>query len=94
MSRTSVAWKPKTADPRPAPALAPTPDPDEGCAWRRPAWLPIPPVRPAGRGRALLLLPLEQVSRASVSPVGGDGGGAAAQSRSWRPGSHLQVQWG
>ncbi|XP_007532833.1 polynucleotide 5'-hydroxyl-kinase NOL9 isoform X1 [Erinaceus europaeus] len=60
VSRTSVAWKPKTADPRPAPALAPAPDPDEGCAWRRPAWLPIPPVRPAGRGRALLLLPLEQ----------------------------------
>ncbi|XP_027964257.1 polynucleotide 5'-hydroxyl-kinase NOL9 isoform X2 [Eumetopias jubatus] len=44
--------RPKTAAPSPAPAAAPAPS--------GPASLPIPPVRPAGPGRALVLLPLEQ----------------------------------
>lgn len=48
--------RPKTATPSPAPAAAPAPS--------GPASLPIPPVRPAGPGRALVLLPLEQVGRA------------------------------
>ncbi|XP_045659506.1 polynucleotide 5'-hydroxyl-kinase NOL9 isoform X2 [Ursus americanus] len=44
--------RPKTATPSPAPAAATAPS--------GPASLPIPPVRPAGPGRALVLLPLEQ----------------------------------
>nr|XP_060484027.1 polynucleotide 5'-hydroxyl-kinase NOL9-like isoform X1 [Panthera onca] len=48
----SAARRPKTAAPSPAPAAAPAPS----C----PTTLPIPPVRPAGPGRALLLLPRDQ----------------------------------
>ncbi|XP_072587244.1 polynucleotide 5'-hydroxyl-kinase NOL9 isoform X2 [Vulpes vulpes] len=48
----AVARRPKPEAPRPAPAAPP--------AATGPATLPIPPVRPAGPGRALLLLPLEQ----------------------------------
>nr|XP_055162005.1 polynucleotide 5'-hydroxyl-kinase NOL9 isoform X2 [Nyctereutes procyonoides] len=48
----AVARRPKPEAPRPAPAAPP--------AASGPATLPIPPVRPAGPGRALLLLPLEQ----------------------------------
>ncbi|XP_045754774.1 polynucleotide 5'-hydroxyl-kinase NOL9 isoform X1 [Mirounga angustirostris] len=44
--------RPKTAAPSAAPAAAPAPS--------GPASLPIPPVRPAGPGRAWVLLPLEQ----------------------------------
>ncbi|XP_023113813.1 polynucleotide 5'-hydroxyl-kinase NOL9 isoform X2 [Felis catus] len=48
----SAARRPKTAAPSPAPAATPAPS----C----PTTLPIPPVRPAGPGRALLLLPRDQ----------------------------------
>lgn len=60
VSRAAAAQTPKTAAPSPAPSPTPDEDPAEGGS----ATLPIPPLRPAGPGRALLLLPLEQVSRA------------------------------
>ncbi|XP_036781254.2 polynucleotide 5'-hydroxyl-kinase NOL9 isoform X2 [Manis pentadactyla] len=50
----AAARRPKTAAPSPAPSPAAAPAPSG------PAVLPIPPVRPAGPGRALLLLPLRQ----------------------------------
>ncbi|XP_015446881.1 polynucleotide 5'-hydroxyl-kinase NOL9 isoform X2 [Pteropus alecto] len=56
LSRAAAAQRPKTAAPSPAPSPTPDEDPAEGGS----ATLPIPPLRPAGPGRALLLLPLEQ----------------------------------
>lgn len=83
-SRSAAAPGPKTAvpsrAPRPLPsptpsrASSPTSDEDEDTAPSCSARLPIPPLRPAGPGRALLLLPREQVSRAPREP-GGLGGG-------------------
>lgn len=63
-SRAAAARRPKTATPSPPPSPPPSPTPDEDPAEGGSATLPIPPLRPAGPGRALLLLPLEQVSRA------------------------------
>ncbi|XP_023391369.1 polynucleotide 5'-hydroxyl-kinase NOL9 isoform X2 [Pteropus vampyrus] len=56
LSRAAAAQRPKIAAPSPAPSPTPDEDPAEGGS----ATLPIPPLRPAGPGRALLLLPLEQ----------------------------------
>lgn len=81
-SRSAAAPGPKTAVPSrvPRPLPSPTPsrassptsdeDEDEDTAPSCPAKLPIPPLRPAGPGRALLLLPREQVSRAPREPGG------------------------
>ncbi|XP_059547418.1 polynucleotide 5'-hydroxyl-kinase NOL9 [Myotis daubentonii] len=70
-SRSAAAPGPKTAvpsrvprplpSPTPSRASSPTSDEDEDIAPSCPARLPIPPLRPAGPGRALLLLPREQV---------------------------------
>lgn len=65
VSREAAARKPKTAAPSPAPSATPSATPDEDSAPSCVASLPVPPVRPAGPGRALLLLPLEQVNRAA-----------------------------
>ena len=56
VSRSAAPRRPKTAAPSPRPAEDPAPS----CS----ALLPIPPVRSAGSGRAVLLLPLGQVGRA------------------------------
>lgn len=85
-SRSTAVPGPKTAVPSPVPrptpsrTSSPTSDEDEDTAPSCPANLPIPPLRPAGPGRALLLLPREQVSRAPREPGGrrgraGDGPG-------------------
>nr|KAF6444626.1 nucleolar protein 9 [Molossus molossus] len=63
-SRAAAAPRPKTATsspaPVPVPSRAPSPTSDEDTAPSCTASLPIPPLRPAGPGRALLLLPREQ----------------------------------
>ncbi|XP_072831595.1 polynucleotide 5'-hydroxyl-kinase NOL9 [Vicugna pacos] len=56
VSRAPAARRPKTGARSPALSPAPEAAPASSCA----AILPIPPVRPAGPGRALLLLPLGQ----------------------------------
>lgn len=56
VSRAAAPRRPKTAAPSPRLAKDPAPS----CS----AILPIPPVRSAGSGRAVLLLPLGQVGRA------------------------------
>ncbi|XP_008150076.3 polynucleotide 5'-hydroxyl-kinase NOL9 [Eptesicus fuscus] len=69
VSRSAAAPRPKTAVPSPVPRPVPSPTSsrassptsDEDTAPSCPAKLPIPPLRPAGPGRALLLLPREQV---------------------------------
>lgn len=85
-SRAAAARRPKTAAPNPAssptPSPAPAADPDSSYL----ATLPIPPVRPAGPGRALVLLPLEQVGGM------GPGGQREVQARG-RPWSLLPVLW-
>lgn len=88
VSRSAAAPRPKTAVPSPVPRPVPSPTSsrassptsDEDTAPSCPAKLPIPPLRPAGPGRALLLLPREQVSR----EPGGRRGRAETQPRGWR----------
>ncbi|XP_058408765.1 polynucleotide 5'-hydroxyl-kinase NOL9 [Diceros bicornis minor] len=58
--RAAVARGPKTAAPSPASSPTPSPAPAADADPSYLATLPIPPVRPAGPGRALVLLPLEQ----------------------------------
>lgn len=85
VSRAAAAPRPKTKAPSPAPSpatsptpsRAPSPTSDEDTAPSGPASLPIPPLRSAGPGRALLLLPREQVSRRREDRAGGRGEDAA-----------------
>lgn len=74
VSRAAAAPRPKTATsspaPLPVPSRAPSPTSDEDTAPSCTASLPIPPLRPAGPGRALLLLPREQVGGAPREPGG------------------------
>ncbi|KAK2105826.1 Polynucleotide 5'-hydroxyl-kinase nol9 [Saguinus oedipus] len=58
VSRVAATRRPKTAIPSPTPASEPEFEFEP--ASRCPRLLPIPPVRPLGPGRALLLLPVEQ----------------------------------
>ncbi|XP_012329073.1 polynucleotide 5'-hydroxyl-kinase NOL9 [Aotus nancymaae] len=62
VSRVAAARRPKTAIPSPIPSPTPASEPEFEFepASRCPRLLPIPPVRPVGPGRALLLLPVEQ----------------------------------
>lgn len=60
VSSVAAAGRTKTA----APSAAPRRTPDEVSAPSRLTNLPVRLLRPVGPGRALLLLPLEQVSRA------------------------------
>ena len=65
VSRAAAARRPNTATPSPIPSPTPASEPESEpefesastCHWP----LLIPPVRPVGPGRALLLLPVEQV---------------------------------
>ncbi|PNJ48049.1 polynucleotide 5'-hydroxyl-kinase NOL9 isoform X1 [Pongo abelii] len=64
VSRAAAARRPNTATPSPIPSPTPASEPESelelesASSCRRP--LLIPPVRPVGPGRALLLLPVEQ----------------------------------
>ncbi|XP_017353795.1 polynucleotide 5'-hydroxyl-kinase NOL9 [Cebus imitator] len=62
VSRVAAARRPKTAIPSPIPSPTPASEPEFEFepSSRCPRLLPIPPVRPVGPGRALLLLPVEQ----------------------------------
>ncbi|XP_053431461.1 polynucleotide 5'-hydroxyl-kinase NOL9 isoform X1 [Nycticebus coucang] len=62
VSRLAASGRSKTAAPSPAFSATPTPTPSPAAYPSRPssALLPIPPVRPVGTGRVLLLLPAQQ----------------------------------
>lgn len=76
VSRAAPTPRPKTAAPRLPLSPPPSPTSDEDPAQTCSAILPIPPLRPAGPGRALLLLPAEQVSRAESPGAEREGGDA------------------
>uniref|UniRef100_G3S2H1 Polynucleotide 5'-hydroxyl-kinase NOL9 n=1 Tax=Gorilla gorilla gorilla TaxID=9595 RepID=G3S2H1_GORGO len=70
VSRAAAAGRPNTATPSPIPSPTPASEPESepelesASSCHRP--LLIPPVRPVGPGRALLLLPVEQDRRWSM----------------------------